>query len=68
MAEPQADDNFVGRMESIIGLLECVTEELMTEDIEEFKLNPSFQESLSSIYAARFALRDCIKQHKARQT
>ena len=43
MAELQADNDFLGRVESIIGLLECVTKELMTEDIEEFKLNPSLQ-------------------------
>ena len=55
-------------MESIIELLVYMTEDLMTEDLEEFELNPSLEKGLTSIYAARFALRECIKQHKARRT
>ena len=67
MEEPQADKDFIGRMESIIELLVYMTENLMTEGLDEFELNPSLEKGLASIYAARFALRDCIKQHKARR-
>jgi len=63
MEEPQAEPDFPGRMELIIELLVQVTEDLTTED---FELNPSLLEGLRRIYAARFALRDCIDQHKAR--
>ena len=63
MEEPQADDDFIGRMESIIELLAQMTEDLTAED---FELHPSLLEGLRRIYAARFALRDCIDQHKAR--
>ena len=63
MAEPQADDDFPGRMESIIELLVQMTEDLSAED---FELHPSLLEGMRRIYAARFALRDSIDQHKAR--
>ena len=63
MAEPQADDDFPGRMELIIELLVQVTEDLSAED---FELHPAVLEGMRRIYAARFALRDSIDQHKAR--
>jgi len=66
MEAQQVDDDFIRRTESTIGLLEHITEEIYAEDTAKFKLNPSLMEGVRRIYAARFALRDCIDQHKAR--
>ena len=66
MEEPQVDADFIGRIELYLERLEHITEEVYAEDAKELKLNSSLLEGLRRIYAARFALRDCIDQHKAR--
>ena len=70
MEASQVEDDFIGRMESTIDLLVNVTEELLIEDtdeFEEFDVNLSLQEGMRGIYAARFALRNCIELYKARR-
>ena len=66
MEEQQVDADFIGRVELYLERLEHITEEVYVEYPKELKRNPALLEGLRRIYAARFALRDSIDQHKAR--